>query len=269
MKNRSCWLALSVVGCAIGLQAAPESARLIVDGDVGYLLGAARNGQWIKDTHARTLVKGGESYSVIAGTKIIATVKGGKAQAIGAPCEETQMVELKGVSRGIAVSGLKKPWPRPVTAQSPNNAIYRNEVAQWLKKHGVKNPQVGITQIWRADLDGNGTQEVIINAVRQNGKTGSPQQITPDSAAGDYSVVLLRYVSGKSVKTVPVASEIHAVAKKFNAPFISEVISILDINGDGRMEIVLRGRYYEGDSTGVYEWKNGKTNSVLEVGCGA
>jgi hypothetical protein len=267
MKIALLTLTVLVTG-ALALHAAPNSTRIIVDGSAGYLLGASRNGQWIKAEDARHMVRGGETYSVLSGARLTGLTKGGKAESFGVPCEDTQLVKLNSASRGIAVTALQKPWPRPVKQWNSRHAGYRQIVARWLKARGIKNPQVGTMRIWHVDLDGNGTSEVLINAVRQNAKGGSPQHIAASSAAGDYSVVLLRHVSGKTVKTVPVASEIYPAAKTFNAPSVSDMMSILDLNGDGRMEIVLRDRYYEGDSVGVYEWKGGKAHEVLIAGCG-
>jgi hypothetical protein len=41
------------------------------------------------------------------------------------------------------------------------------------------------------------------------------------------------------------------------------------LNGDGKMEIVTFGRYYEGDGTMVYEMRNNKAVKVLEAACGS
>ena len=42
-----------------------------------------------------------------------------------------------------------------------------------------------------------------------------------------------------------------------------------DLNGDGRMEVVLSQRYYEGSSTVVYEFgDDGRLHQVLSAGCG-
>ena len=155
-----------------------------------------------------------------------------------------------------------------MSVQSAVQAVYRQEVARWLSAHGVKNPQVSILKIWRVDLEGDGVQEVLINAVRQHGAGGLPENVSPDAAAGDYSLLLVRRVVGKSVKTVSLVSEIYPKAKKFNAPSVHDLTAVLDLNGDGRLEIVVRGRYYEGDWVDVWEYHGGAWRVVLSAGCG-
>lgn len=248
---------------------APAAPRFVVDGASGYLLGASQNGRWLNAKTARKLVRGGEKYTFYDGTRVVGNAVGGKAATDGAPCEDTYFVKLTGAARVLAVSGPPLKSPRPVASLANSSAIYRAEVAKWLTAHGVKNPQVGIVKIWRADLDGDGTAEVLISAMRQQGKSAPFESISPDAAAGDYSLLLLRRVGKKGVQTVPIVSEIYPKTKKFNAPSVHELVSVLDINGDGKMEIVMRGRYYEGDSMGVYEYRGGAVKNVLESGCGA
>ena len=42
-----------------------------------------------------------------------------------------------------------------------------------------------------------------------------------------------------------------------------------DLNGDGRMEIVVYSYYYEGSFTTAYTLKDGKVKAVLDAGCGS
>jgi hypothetical protein len=59
------------------------------------------------------------------------------------------------------------------------------------------------------------------------------------------------------------------VAKEFNAPSEHRVMGVLDLNGDGILEIVLSGRYYEGDWVDAYRVDGVKTTKLLSMGCGA
>ena len=69
-------------------------------------------------------------------------------------------------------------------------------------------------------------------------------------------------------KTITIVGEAHKKDETFNAPQIHELAAAHDINGDGKMEIVTRDRYYEGDGTTVYSWDGKNVEQVLSAGCG-
>jgi hypothetical protein len=93
--------------------------------------------------------------------------------------------------------------------------------------------------------------------------------VTPDSKAGDYSLVLMRRVIAGKAETIPIYAEYYPQAKQFNAPNWCSVSAILDLNGDGRMEIIVHGGYYEGAWTTVYNIDGKKIEEALSCGCGA
>lgn len=274
-RNSMCFVSLLLISAALAKphKTTPNATRFVVDASRGYLLGASSGGRWIKDKDARLLLRGGEKYTLSDANRVIGAATGGQAKSEGAPCEDTYFVQFKGVTAsrvsGIALSGPPLNSRRPVSELSTSQSIYRAEVATWLKAHGLKNPQVNIVKIWRADLDGDGTNEVLISAVRHQGKAGPVGNMSPNATAGDYSVLLLRRVGKKGVQSIAMDSQIYPQAKTSSPPTIHELMSVLDLNGDGRMEIVVRGRYYEGDWTGVYEYRNGAVHEVIGAGCGA
>lgn len=262
-----------------------QPPRFIVAGPNDYLLGASVNRQWLPVEKARTLVKGGETYLWFGSLKSIAAkgraqsgqVKGSKAISIDEPCADTYEVKMQpniGAIQSdyaVAVSGVSlaqkaKLFPRSI--QKIQSPVYKKIVAQWLISHGLKNPKVEMPAVWRVDLDGDGTQEVLISALRHHQKSGIPSNIAPDSQAGDYCLLLMRRVVGKSVQTVALANEIYQHQKTFNAPNVTELEHVLDLDGDGKMEIVISSRYYEGGSFSVLEWNKGNLKEVLGTGCG-
>ena len=66
-----------------------------------------------------------------------------------------------------------------------------------------------------------------------------------------------------------VAGEFYPKAKPDAAPPNKfEIAALADLNGDGKIDIVVRSRYYEGDEVTVYETTRSGFNKALSVGCG-
>ncbi|MEW6208494.1 MAG: VCBS repeat-containing protein [Acidobacteriota bacterium] len=231
----------------------------------GCLLGAARDGKWILSNDA-SLNIGERRYRFYSLAGEVGAATGGKPYNSEVPCEETKEVKFSPEppsSATIAFGGEWNPLPRTVRVQSTEQAVYREVVAAFLKSKGIANPRVNLAQVIRVDLEGDGTEEVILSAT-----TFKEGNIPPDSKAGDYSIVLLRKVVAGRAETIPVYAEYYVKAKKFNAPNWCTVSAVLDLNGDGRMEIVFHGQYYEGAWTTVYAVDGTKIEEALRCGCG-
>jgi hypothetical protein len=90
------------------------------------------------------------------------------------------------------------------------------------------------------------------------------------SPAGSYSMVLLRRVLTGKVETQLVEGEFYPKATGYNAPNAYKVIATLDLDGDGKMEVVVASNYYEGEATTIYRCEpKKKVEALLSVGCGA
>ncbi|HWY40145.1 MAG TPA: VCBS repeat-containing protein [Chthoniobacterales bacterium] len=77
-----------------------------------------------------------------------------------------------------------------------------------------------------------------------------------------------RIIEGKT-KTKLVDGEFYPEAKAESAPNRFEIAALLDLNGDGKIDVVVRSAYYEGDEITVYEYQSpGSVKKVLSVGCG-
>jgi hypothetical protein len=156
----------------------------------------------------------------------------------------------------------------------PTQKVYVDAVRDFLKTKGIEQPKVKIDGIQRVDLDGDGEEEVLISATNYFKKDNSVPMRSP---AGSYSMVLLRRVVAGKVETQLVEGEFHPKAYpkaaqdegRFDAPNAYKVIAILDLDGDGKMEVVVGSNYYEGEEITIYRSDPKKSEALLSVSCGA
>ena len=81
--------------------------------------------------------------------------------------------------------------------------------------------------------------------------------------------MILRRVVDEDVQTRLVAGEVYAKPAEFVAPNIYNLAAVLDLNGDGKLEVVVHSLYYEGSETTIYRCDPDEIEAVLSVGCGA
>lgn len=205
-------------------------------------------------------------------------------------CEEYYTVETDETAQSGIMISSDTPWnpmPRVPQALSATNATYLSYVKTFLISKGIKKPKVKIDQIYKIDLEGDGTDEVVISATNYKSQDA-------DSTAGDYSFVMVRKITGMKnlgkplmrkingkmvqvgvasgkepiVENILIAGEFYPTAKEFNAPSSYNLTSIVDLNGDGKMEVIIHGAYYEGSWVEAHEITGKTSNKVLETGCG-
>lgn len=233
------------------------------------LMGGSENGKWLTPSlMADTMAE--KTEFVLAGLKGVE--EGGVSWGTKEPmsqdvCQDFISFKFDLESEeGIAVGSAAK-WnivPRIPQGIALSNPTYKTIIANYLKSKGIVKPIVKITQAYRVDLEGDGKDEVLIVATRYKGG------LTASAAVGDYSVILLRKMVGKTVVNYELAGEYIKKTVDFGAPMEFNISAIADLNGDGKMEIVTYGAYYEGESAGVTEIIGNKPVEVkeLSVGCG-
>ena len=255
--------------CAV---AAAADLHPIVEVPSGYLFGAVSNGKWLKAQETAKAVQADTTYQIYGLTEKVGEAKGSAPKSVDEPCPDTMEVSLSEKPED-GVIGLAASWnalPRKPRIADTTQHVYVDAVRDFLKTKGIEQPKVKIDNIVRVDLDGDGEDEVLISATNYHKDDGVPMR----SPAGSYSMVLLRRVVAGKVETQLVEGEFHPQAyvrrdDSFDAPNAYKVIAVLDLDGDGKMEIVVGSNYYEGEEITIYRCDPKKLEALLSVGCGA
>ncbi len=231
-----------------------------------FLLGGAGHGRWLAaDAMARTMA-GGERYRLYSLGRSLGRAKGSKP-VVEEPGEfQSVLLAPAPVVQGdiVGVGGEWNPLPRAPRSASTAQTVYRNAVRAVLAEHGMKDAPARITQVLRVDLEGDGTDEVLVTA-----RTSNAEYPVPGAKAGDFSLVLLRKVAGKRVSTFVLGAEFYPKARDQVAPYLFQVAAVLDLDGDGALEVVVADRYYEGAGAAAWQMRSGRPARVLSAGYGA
>ncbi len=165
----------------------------------------------------------------------------------------------------VAVSGEGNFQPRPVSMQSTDQRVYDDAVQEVLEERGMSSSP-RLTQNIRADLDGDGTEEVVLSANMPSSQGPGMTQPGP----GDYSFVMIRQLVDGELRTTVLEGVFHTeTTEMMMGANHSEVIGVLDLDGDGRMELVVSSEGWESRSLTVYAFDGEQWNPVLseELGC--
>ncbi len=257
-----------------GAAAAPVQTkvlRMAVDARDSQLLGSFDGRAWADAVKTMPLVKEGETFRLYTLTGPAGTGTIGKPVPPEYPCDDMVEVAVSPLPEGegdvFAVNGDWDAQPRPPKVQDTNQEEYRNVVAGYLRGAGIRNPKISILQLLRVDLDGDGTEEVLISANSKDDPLGNQFM-----NRGDFSVLLLRQVVRGRVQTIPIVSEVEL--KTHADPIMTgqwhhkeTVAAILDLNGDGVMEVITNFRSVRDGGKSVYEVKGRKPKPALGWYC--
>jgi hypothetical protein len=262
MRSSAATLAMLVLSA---VPAGAQRVRPVLDVDGGWLLGVVVDGVWRDAEHNARLVRGGERYRVFAAGAARGTATGSRPKSIEEPCPDTYDVELtpKVEDADVAVVGSWNVRPRPVTRGDAGLPAYQAVVREMVMRHGIRNPVVHVTGVWRADLDGDGTEEAIVSATHTH--AGDATRVR----AGDYSVLFVRKLVGGAPRTIVLDEEYHPRTTGEETLDTYTLGGVYDLDGDGRYEIISRGSYYEGAWSTVYRVEGTTARKLATSGCGA
>jgi hypothetical protein len=233
------------------------------------LFGSFNGRTWLDAVKTMPLVKEGTTFRLYSLTGQVGTGVINQPKMEEYPCDELVEVAVSSLPEGEGdVMGVNGSWnaqPRLPKVQSTEQQEYRNLVSNYVRAAGIRNPTVTIFQLLRVDLDGDGTEEVLISA-------NNREKPAIFMGRGDFSVVLLRRVVQGKAQTIPIVSEVEL--KTHAEPFQTgswhhkeTVAAILDINNDGVMEVITTYQSVYDGGKSVYDIKGSKPKMVLWWGC--
>ncbi len=264
MRIQKLFLCLLIFAAVIPAQEQQRETIVPIAGNY-YLLGGSQNGKWVTaETVAPTIAKKTEMIFV----NLNGVGKGGATlintdEDYGA-CPENKMMRIEPqIESAFAVGGGAdwNPVPRVPKLISVTDKTYRKIAADFLRTKGITKTKINLSQIVEIDLDGDASTEVLITGNFY--KEGNMEAQTP----GDYSFALLRKTVNGQVQNILIDGEFFTRRDYYDPPNTREILAVADLNGDGRMEIVLDTHYYEGNWKQVFEIDGTKLSKVLEASC--
>ncbi len=213
------------------------------------LLGGVSRDAWLVPYISVARFGGEAAYSLHSFTQETENSLRGQAPRFSPACG----VYTVGTDAALEDSGLVgvlAGWDvtkRPVTELSADGDFYRQAVTDWLRAEGVSAPLVDSMQVYRVDLEGDGSDEVFIGATH----LVDSQHTT---RAGDYSIVLVRQVVGSEAVTRLVVGDIYRSQEPENTfPRTYSLANFIDLNQDGVLEVVVEIRKWEGFGARVFQ----------------
>ncbi|MDH5607336.1 MAG: hypothetical protein OEY93_10655 [Anaerolineae bacterium] len=226
------------------------------------LVGGSQNGGWVSGAEAADLLAGEQDFQLYTATDKLGGQQG-QGLVYEPICGEyfTSVESLPANQSILGLTGERAVLLRPPQELPVDTEVYLQAVAGWLVEQMPSQPIVVISKIWRVDIEGDGTDEVFISATRFAEYSG--HNVEPR----DYSVVLMRKVIGNDVITVVLVGDHYSEAAENQFPLTYQLVFVGDLNGDGRMEVVIGVKRWEGSGIMVFEIDGSRAQPVLSVMC--
>lgn len=234
------------------------------DSRSGYLLGGSQQEQWLDSNTTAALLTGDEGYAIYTDNTLLGYSVGSRPQQNPPYCPAMQEVSLHTDDPFSSIVALGASWnalPRIPQEMPTDNEIYQQVIIDLLRANGIDPPGMRLSRVLKVDLEGDGVDEILISASLFAEETGH------DVTAGDYSVVVLRKVSGDGVISIPVAADYHLESQPSSFPDKYLLTAVLDLNGDGTMEIVISTTGWERIGASGYELDGTSVREILHVRC--
>jgi len=242
------------------------------------LIGGVKNQKWLSVSELKPFDKYPRNYQVFSLSSAVAEISSGKPEEISYPCEGEYQLKLANKSSVFSTAIANASWkPLPIVLKklSPDNKTYIKVVNDLLINAGIAKPVVQIKQVLKADVQSDGVDEVFIVASYFSDASSNAQlnEIPSYAKAGDYSIVIYRHLMDGQIHNEVVVSDIHTQVTSSEQqappnPIEFAINSILDLNGDGVMDVSVDAEMHEGQWSTVYELENNQWIDRLMCGCG-
>jgi len=266
---------------------------IVVD---GYLLGGTYNGKWMPPEDITPRLSGKEQYKLYSFSDYLCGGTGGIAPSydgsgpyspamVNIVPDNPDLLKKLGVRVYLSLSADWDPHARKAEKLSNDNKTYKQIVSDVLKQKGLPGVDPAITQIYRLDLDSDGADEVIINAQNVVGPSGLGWNenislrdsmggvLWPVFQKGQYSLLYVRKIINGQARDIIIYDGVNVKDGSGDfedgPPIIWKIHQFADLNGDGKLEIVLGNTYYEGEGYAVFEINGNKADWVCGGGWGA
>ncbi|MHB9130435.1 MAG: hypothetical protein ACYDBB_05000 [Armatimonadota bacterium] len=243
----------------------------IVDLQENQLFGGMVNGQWVIAEKMIRHVKGGEKYHLYTSTRCVGEAVGTKATP-AEPCDIGPEITIqlseklaKQFEKEDCLIGIHGEWnalPRIPKFESIQQKVYQEAVREQLDKLKLPDAKVNITRLIRIDIEGDGTDEVLVCATTPGKEFFGPDVLKKD----EYSIIFLRKLMKGKVETIPVAGERYLKDCNKWMPNVYTLKGVMDVNGDGIMELIIGWRYYEGSGNDIFQMTGTKVKLVFSDG---
>jgi hypothetical protein len=205
----------------------------------GYVFGGVRNNQWIDAAEASQGLASGQQVSLYTNSAFSgqSTLRG-RAPGLY-DCGSAKQFILDPDAAWMYSVATNASWqasPRQAALMDSTTPPYPTILMEVLNGLGLDDPRVYFLTLQRVDLEGDGVDEVLMTAFRQQAGSNSTV-ISP----GDYAVVILRRLAGNEVLNIPLVSDVYLQAASNVSAIEYRVIGLLDLNADGVLDIVIQG----------------------------
>ena len=228
-------------------------------GEFGSLLGAWDGEAWLDRFEAAALVPGGEEYRVYQENELVLRSKAGAPNDLGFALQYP-LDPAGPFEPAIGASCAWDPVPLPQKPANDNGDNYKDITARLLDEAGLPGADVRIRQVVHADIDGDGVAEVLVNALRLKNDV-----LDLRADAGDYAMVYVLRKVGRRLIAAPLKVSVHPKDDETVLSSSYKILAVLDLSGDGMLEVVLSTSEYEFETVEVFQQIGGTMKPVLNT----